>query len=403
MSVTRRSLAALPLAAIAPRRASAAPVPDYERPLFHFEGQHKTPVKIASLEILRAGSTHLIRSRSADGATGYVVTKSNFKDSIPLFLTAIAPHFVGQDARRIETLLDSLYLKHYKLPGQTFWIAVASAELSILDLLGRTVNKPLAAMCSAKPLSEIPIYLSGSVRTTTAEEEVDCYERGLAATGAQAVKFKIGGRMSRNADAYPGRTERLLELARKRYGDKITIHADANGSYDAAKAIEVGKTLQSLRYGFFEEPCPWEDYEDTRRVTEALDIPVAAGEQDSSLPMFRRIIANHTIDIVQPDVNYSGGFIRASRVARMAREAGMRIVNHNTELGPALAKLAHFAAATPNFGPNLEYVYDEKRKEPEWYSPRFEVRRGRFAVPQGPGLGIEYDPAFLEKAVVVKS
>jgi L-alanine-DL-glutamate epimerase-like enolase superfamily enzyme len=403
MRITRRSLTALPLAAFAPRGASASPIPDYERPLFHFENQHKSPVKITSLEILKAGSLHLIRSRSADGATGYVVTKSNFGDSIPLFLSAVAPHFVGQDARQIESLLDSLYQKHYKLPGQTFWIAVASAELSILDLLGRTANKPLSAMCSPKPLTEIPVYLSGSVRTTTAEEEVACYERGLAATGAQAMKFKIGGRMSRNADAYPGRTERMLELARKRYGDKTIIHADANGSYDAAKAIEVGKFLQSLHCGFFEEPCPWEDYEDTRRVTETLDIPIAIGEQDSSLPMFRRLIANHTMDIVQPDVNYSGGFIRASRVARMAREAGMRIVNHNTELGPALAKLAHFAAATPNFGPNLEYVYDEKRKEPSWYSPRFEVRQGRFQVPKGPGLGIEYDPAFLEKAVVVKS
>lgn len=190
---------------------------------------------------------------------------------------------------------------------------MASAELSILDLLGPATNKPLCAMCSPKPLTEISIYLSGSVRTTTAEEEVACYQRGLEATGAQAMKFKIGGRMSRNADAYPGRTERMLELARKRYGGNIMIHADANGSYDAPKSIEIGKMLQSLNCGFFEEPCPWEDYEDTRRVTEALEIPVAIGEQDSSLPMFRRLIANHTMDIVQPDVNYSGGFIRASR------------------------------------------------------------------------------------------
>ena len=51
---------------------------------------------------------------------------------------------------------------------------------------------------------EIPVYLSGSGRDTTAEEEVDVYVKGVAATGAKAVKFKIGGRMSGNRDTYPG-------------------------------------------------------------------------------------------------------------------------------------------------------------------------------------------------------
>ena len=76
--------------------------------------------------------------------------------------------------------------------------------------------------------------------------------------------------MSRNADASPGRTRALIPLSRKRLGDAIDIHADSNSSYDPPKAIEVGRMLEDINAVYFEEPCPFDHFEDTRRVTEAL-------------------------------------------------------------------------------------------------------------------------------------
>ena len=49
------------------------------------------------------------------------------------------------------------------------------------------------------------------------------------------------------------------------------------------------------------------------------DLEVAFGEQDSSLWLFQWMIENHVIDVVQPDLNYNGGFTRAARVARRLR------------------------------------------------------------------------------------
>jgi len=49
-------------------------------------------------------------------------------------------------------------------------------------------------------------------------------------------ELKIGGRLSRNADASPGRTERLIALARQAWGSEMNIYVDANGSYDARYA-----------------------------------------------------------------------------------------------------------------------------------------------------------------------
>src|SRR2546425_870678 len=74
---------------------------------------------------------------------------------------------------------------------------------------------------------EIPVYLSSMRRDTTPEQEVAWLSQRLEETGAKAVKLKIGGRMSKNADAAPQRTERLVALARKTFGDGIAIHVDA--------------------------------------------------------------------------------------------------------------------------------------------------------------------------------
>ena len=66
---------------------------------------------------------------------------------------------------------------------------------------------------------EIPdlSFVSSDRESVTAEEEVDVYVRGVEYTGAKAVKFKIGGRMSDNPrDATPGRTDKIFELAQPR-------------------------------------------------------------------------------------------------------------------------------------------------------------------------------------------
>jgi L-alanine-DL-glutamate epimerase-like enolase superfamily enzyme len=63
--------------------------------------------------------------------------------------------------------------------------------------------------------------------------------------------------MSRNADAVPGRTERLIPLVRNAFGDAVDMHADANSSYDPPKAIEVGRMLEDVGAVYFEEPCPF--------------------------------------------------------------------------------------------------------------------------------------------------
>jgi L-alanine-DL-glutamate epimerase-like enolase superfamily enzyme len=379
-----------------------AEIAAYSKPLFNLHRFFPSPVKIASIELLHAHNQYFLRTRSADGAEGIVQAK-NIEEYIPILAQRVRPFFLGKDARDLEHLVDEVYAvnSNYKLAGQAFWCPVAYVEQSLFDLMGKSLKKPAGELMGGVLRKEIPVYLSGSAREATAEEEVEVYVRGVENTGAKAVKFKIGGRMSDNHDASPGRTNTILELAQKKLAGKVTLMADANGSYDAKNAIEIGKRLQEMKYLWFEEPCPWEELSETKKVADALDMKVAFGEQNSSLWQFQWMIDNKVLDIVQPDLNYNGGFIRAARVARMARNAGMWICPHNTQTGAASVNILQFAATTQNIGPYMEYVSRGPAKKESYYSPNFEIKNGVIPVPTGPGMGLEFDPEFLKTATVL--
>ena len=380
-----------------------AEITDFGKPVFDLNKFFSSPVKISSIELLQSGSLYFLRTRSADGAEGIVQCK-DIADYIPILAHRVIPHFLNQDARDLEHLVDEVYAtnSNYKLAGQEFWCPVAYIEQSLFDLMGKTLKKSAGELMGGVLRKEIPIYLSGSDRIFTAEDEVDVYVRGVEYTGAKAVKFKIGGRMSDNHDATPGRTDKIFELAHEKLASKVTLMADANGSYDAKSAIAIGKRLQEMKYLWFEEPCPWEELSETKKVADALDMKVAFGEQNSSLWQFQWMIDNKVMDVVQPDLNYNGGFIRAARVARMARKANMWICPHNTQTGAASVNILQFAATTPNIGPFMEYVWRTPAKKESWYSPNFEIKNGVIQVPTGPGMGLEFDPDYLRKATVIR-
>jgi L-alanine-DL-glutamate epimerase-like enolase superfamily enzyme len=379
-----------------------AEIVDYKKPVFDLHKFFSSPVKIASIELLESRNQFFLRTRSTDGVEGIIQTK-DVVDYVQILAHRVAPHFLNQDARDLEHLVDEVYAvdSNYKLAGQEFWCPVAYVEQSLFDLMGKTLKKPVGELMGGVLRKEIPVYLSGSGRETTAEEEVDIYVRGVENTGAKAVKFKIGGRMSDNQDATPGRTDKILELAQKKLAPKVTLMADANGSYDAKNAIALGKRLQAMKYLWFEEPCPWEELSETKAVADALEMKVAFGEQNSSLWQFQWMIDNKVMDVVQPDLNYNGGFIRAARVARMARKVNMWICPHNTQTSAASVNILQFAATTPNIGPYMEYVSRAPARKESWYAPNFEIKNGVIPVPTGPGMGLEFDPDYLKKATVV--
>jgi L-alanine-DL-glutamate epimerase-like enolase superfamily enzyme len=372
-----------------------------------------TPVIVSSAELLRRRGRFFVRLRSSHGAEGVAVASERLHYLWPIATQRVLPLLVGQDLRHIERLVDEIgrHDGNYKLAGLAFWSCVAGAELAAFDLLGKTAGVSVAELLnppgSGHTLrSEIPVYLSSLRRETTPEEEVARLEARLHETGATAIKVKIGGRMGRD-DAMPGRTRRLIELARKTLGDGVTIHADANGSYGVQQATEVGRMLEDHVAYLFEEPCAWEDFEATKAVADALQrVLVAGGEQDASVEKFRWLTANRGVDVVQPDVVNNGGFVRSLRVARLAAAAGMQVSYHSARADFAAAYMLHMAAATPNLGPFQEFLDDSagEGRIPAAARQRtreLAIKDGHIPLPLGPGLGITVDPVDLRRSRVI--
>ncbi len=317
----------------------------------------------------------------------------------PLLQQLVIPFFITKDARDLESLLDGVYLheSNYKLQGLALWCCVAWVEFSILDLLGRISRQHVSALFGGKVRQEIPIYVASGNRDTTPVKEVEILKKRIAETGAKAVKFKVGGRMSRNRDSMPNRSEELIELSRKELGDGVTIQADANGSYDARKAIEIGRRLEGINAYLFEEPCPFDDLEETKRVADALTIPISGGEQESSEYRFRWMISNDVLQIVQPDLHYYGGMVRATRVARMAAEAGLPITVHISGGDTGFAEMANFCSFTPNIG-RFQELKRGVEETGSLFDPPVVVRDGSLTVPNAPGMGMLHVDELLKKA-----
>jgi L-alanine-DL-glutamate epimerase-like enolase superfamily enzyme len=362
----------------------------------------KDPVIIESIELLRKGRNHFVRVRSKDGAEGISVDDGRMDVLHPILNRLVIPYFIGKDVRDLEEHLFQAYRyqSNYKLLGLALWAPMALVEFAILDMFGRMLKKPLSQLVGETVRTTMPFYVASGRRDTTPEQEIDYLKTLVEPTGAKALKFRVGGRMSRNEDAMPGRTDKLIPLVRKVFGDKMVIHADANSSYDPPKAIEVGKMLQDVGAIHYEEPCPFDNFDDTKKVTDALDIPIAFGEQESSQWRFQWCIRNHVVDIVQPDLYYYGGMIRSRRVARMAELANMATTVHLSG-GFGFVYSLHFAACTPKIGPWQEYKKGVETYG-QWFDPPLKIVDGAITIPQGPGVGIADPKEILKDAVVVK-
>jgi L-alanine-DL-glutamate epimerase-like enolase superfamily enzyme len=365
----------------------------------------KQPVKVTSVELLRNGRAYLVRVRSTDGAEAVTVPNpSRMALMYPIFLRQVAPFFVGKDARELESLLWEVYrhASNYKLQGLALWVCVAAIEMALLELMGQTAKRPLADFFGGTLKRDISIYVASGNRGNTPEAEVAHLQKLVGESGARALKFRLGGRMSRNSDSLPGRTEALIPKVRAAFGDAMTLYADANSSYDPREAIRIGRLLEAHRYGFYEEPCEFDDLWSTKEVADALTIPVAGGEQEFSMHRWQWMIANRGVDIVQPDLHYGGGFIRATQVARMAAAAGMKVVPHMSGGGLGYLDVVQFASFTPNIGGFMEFKGNADLPV-ACATSSLKCERGVVRCPSGPGFGVTVEPAFVDQAKKVEA
>jgi L-alanine-DL-glutamate epimerase-like enolase superfamily enzyme len=376
--------------------------PVFKRELF------KTAVIIDTLELLRYKNSFLCRVRSRDGAEGISVGHSGQLRSLyPIFNNLLQPFFINKDARDLDLLIEKVYIYqlNFRLSGMALGVPLATIEFAILDMMGRIAGKPIGQLIGEIHHPEVAVYQATEYREKPVAESMDLIKRDVAEYNAKALKIKVGGLMFGTADMNAvgpaGRTETIIPLVRKTFGDKMVLYADSNGFYSVEEAIRVGRLLEEYRFEFFEEPVPFDWYEETKKVADTLKIPVAGGEQEYSLHGFRWLIAND-VQIVQPDYFYFGGMIRAMKVALMAEAFGKPCTPHMTGGDLGFLYMMHFVSALPNALPYHEFKGFKTDILFECKTSPLQSVNGLVKVPTGPGSGVELDPEFIGKFQIIK-
>ncbi len=374
-----------------------------------------SPVIIETLELLQDRNNFICRVRSKDGAEGISIGHPFIsKNSYPMFLNLLRPVFIGKDARDLDALIFQSAEGHVKNQGVPLCVQIATIEFAILDMLGNIANVAAGKLIGDIHNPEIAVYLGtrlGELRRMEPEKSLELVRQDFLETKAKAIKIRagVGDNSGSDRDNAPGRTEKLIKMAREMFGDDMVLMIDGNGTYSVKEAIRIGKILEEHKYYFYEEPVPWDWYEEQKQVAEGLKIKMAGGEEEFGLHAFRWLIANDAFDIIQPDVFYNGGMIRSTKVARMAEVRGKTIVPHLSEGGLGYLYLLHFTSACPNADKFHEFKMFETKDANGTLIPiesktqPFESINGVIKVPTGSGLGIVIDPAYIKTHSVLKA
>ncbi len=305
------------------------------------------------------------------------------------------PILLGLDARQIEPIWEKMYSTQ-RLRGYGtgyFTRAMAGVDIALWDIVGRAAAMPVYQLLGGKFRDSIPTYQGVGGGTP---EEVRTNSQALLERGFPNQKMSLAkGRGEQARDV-----NRVLAAAEVLSG-KGQILVDSLAGYTLSEATRVGRTLDKIEnLGWWEDVLMPEDYGAYAILAERMDTPICAGEQYSNRFQFRDLFERRACDIVNPDTSRVG-ITETKRIAIMADAYNILFAPHSSMgSAPYRASAIHLCAATPN-AVILEGGESYKRafgnpilKVPLPYKP------GSVDVPDGPGLGFEFDEDALSRLVV---
>jgi L-rhamnonate dehydratase len=298
---------------------------------------------------------------------------------------------IGEDPLDVERLWEKMYRGVIYIGRRGIAIhAVSGLDIALWDIKGKAVGKPVSELIGAVRHDRIRAYASRLMPDTT--EEVTEAVSALREQGFTAVKLGWGP-----LGQDPDHDVRLAGAAREAGGDGVDILIDAGLGYgaNAATATHVARELEQLGVYWLEEPFEPDEYEAYAELADAVDITIAAGEQDATRWGFRELIERGHVDLIQPDVTRCGGITEMMRIAALAQEHGVALVPHAWKSGIIKAASLHVNAVLSE-APLQEYCVAETEINTKLTHQKLPLEAdGCVAVPTAPGLGIDLDEDVL--------
>ena len=353
-------------------------------------------------------TAHLVEVETDEGVTGWGecfgpgnVARANKT----IVETVIQPLLLGENPLDRDVLWHKVYnlLRDHGQKGMPMQ-SLSGVDIALWDIAGKVAGLPLHILIGGKHRQDIPVYGYGMMlRPEPVSDLAKRFEDEAAqivSMGFAATKMKIG--------LGPRDDVKLAEAVRKGVGPEFRLMADANHCYTTSDAFYVGHALEELDAYWFEEPVAPEDLDGYRELRAGLKVNISGGEAEFNRWGWRNLLESRALSIAQPEVCALGGISEYLRVLALCHAHFTPVVNHVWGSAVAVATNMHLLAAMPPmpgglhpWEPMLEFdttdnkFRDELLTEPLDIQDQVKKNNGRVAIPDGAGIGVEPDMAFI--------
>ncbi|MCW4115742.1 galactonate dehydratase [Aurantimonas sp. MSK8Z-1] len=310
----------------------------------------------------------------------------------------LADYLVGTNPMRIEDHWNVLYRGGFYRGGAIHMSALAGIDQALWDIKGKALGQPVHQLLGGRCRDRIKIYSwIGGDRPS----DVAASAKAAVAGGAQALKMN-GCEELQFVDSH-ARIDQAVEsvaLVREAVGPHVGIGVDFHGRVHRPMAKVLVRELEPYRLMFIEEPVLSENREALREIASHASVPIALGERLYSRWDFKAVLQEGVVDIIQPDLSHAGGITECRKIAAMAEAFDVALAPH-CPLGPiALAACLQVDAVSYNAciqEQSLGIHYNAGNDLLDYVSNPgvFHYEDGYVAIPDGPGLGVEIDEAYV--------
>lgn len=313
-----------------------------------------------------------------------IIGRSIPAGSQELITSQLLPRIVGMNPFHVEAIWDRMYRFNRKPVAKGLYIgAMGAVDIAIWDIIGKALNKPAYEVLGCFS-EKIRVYAAGGYyEEGKGIKELVKEMEGYVSEGFRAVKMKIGG------EPMDVDVERVRAV-REAIGPKIDLMIDANNRWNGYDAIRFGHMVERFHPFWFEEPVEADDFSGCAQVKRALNIPIAAGENEFTRWGARDLLTATAVDILQCDTVLAGGITEGRKIAALASAFHVPVSPHGN---PHMA--VHLLASTPNA--LIMETYPAVESQYNLALPLFPVKDGFIDVPRKPGIGIDPDPEVVKK------